>query len=231
MTPQPTRPGRRDDARLWSLERLYGRTLDELPPAAVERYRFAARRLPPNAVVLDAGCGCGYGSSILAELALHVHGADSSFESIDYALEHWHGPRTTFGSIDVTDPEQWPGMRFSAIVALELLQQVSEPVKLLERFRLELDDGGLLFLSVPNEAAVPYSRAADPSAFRHWSRHDLAVALRRARFLVLNLFEQWPDGHIAVSAGGFEQGREHGPTLLAVAVAASPGRIVAGPQT
>lgn len=225
------RGGRRDDARPWSPDRLYARTHDDVPPAALERYRFAARRLPQNAVVLDAGCGSGYGAAILAENALHVHGADASYEAIDYALEHWHGPRTTFGAIDLTNAEQWPGIRFSAIVALELLQQVSEPLKLLERFRHELGDGGIVVLSVPNETAVPYTRAEDPAAFRHWNRHDLAVALRRARFVVLNIFEQWPDGRIVISPGGLDAAREHGPTLLALAAAATPGRLVAGPQT
>ena len=48
------------------------------------RYLFATR-LCRGKRVLDLGCGCGYGSALLAEAAARVTGIDSAPEAIAYA--------------------------------------------------------------------------------------------------------------------------------------------------
>src|SRR6516165_12777051 len=52
------------------------------------RYTFAAR-LARGKRVLDAGCGAGYGSAALAEIAESVTGVDVAAEAVGYARAHY----------------------------------------------------------------------------------------------------------------------------------------------
>lgn len=51
----------------------------------VNRYKWAASHLTNADVVLDAGCGSGYGDHILLNAAKAVVGVDQSSEAIEYA--------------------------------------------------------------------------------------------------------------------------------------------------
>ena len=73
-------------------DRQYG-TLDQIRPDHVRRYMWAATVLPPGATVLDLACGCGYGSWLLHSVGLGVTSIDASEEAIQYAQEHYPGPK------------------------------------------------------------------------------------------------------------------------------------------
>jgi len=61
----------------------------------LKRYEFA-RPHCVAAEVLDAGCGVGYGSAYLAEVASRVVGVDVSEEAIAYARERYRRPNLEF---------------------------------------------------------------------------------------------------------------------------------------
>ncbi len=62
------------------------------------RYRFAAwfgfhaRRFGPDAAILDAGCGTGYGIQEFTSAA-SVTAFDISAEAVGHARDHFSGPR------------------------------------------------------------------------------------------------------------------------------------------
>src|SRR5262249_37924952 len=77
-------------------------------------YRWAAE-LAPGRSVLDAGCGEGYGASMLAERAERVLGADRD-EAIAIASARYRHPRLAFRAIDLmTLPSL--GERFDVVVS------------------------------------------------------------------------------------------------------------------
>lgn len=110
------------------------------------RYRFA-QRYAFGRRVLDACCGVGYGSAMLAEVAAEVVGFDRSEEAIGYASEHYARPNLRFEVADIL--EWWEG-DFELAVAFEALEHVEDGQHFVERLHWALRPGGQLLLSVPS---------------------------------------------------------------------------------
>ena len=66
-------------------ERQVATALEDIRKDHRERYAWAIARMGSPKLVLDAGCGVGYGSNMLSEQAENVIGIDISPESIEYA--------------------------------------------------------------------------------------------------------------------------------------------------
>ncbi|MDP1850301.1 MAG: class I SAM-dependent methyltransferase [Solirubrobacteraceae bacterium] len=110
------------------------------------RYRFAAR-LARGRDVLDAACGEGYGSAMLAAAgASTVVGIDIDAATVAHA-------RATHG-VDVRqgDVSRLPfdDVTFGLVVSFETIEHVAEPERALDEFRRVLAPGGLLVVSTPN---------------------------------------------------------------------------------
>jgi GT2 family glycosyltransferase/2-polyprenyl-3-methyl-5-hydroxy-6-metoxy-1,4-benzoquinol methylase len=105
-----------------------------------------------NKRVLDAACGSGYGSGILAETAIFVNGIDISEESIDYAKNNYSKPNVLFdvGSIDKLPFEN---DSFDYVISFETIEHVNADIQ--ERFLQEvkrvLDHNGKLIISTPDK--------------------------------------------------------------------------------
>jgi 2-polyprenyl-3-methyl-5-hydroxy-6-metoxy-1,4-benzoquinol methylase len=67
----------RDQSRQW------GETVSEIKTDHVKRYELAAKYAKGR--VLDAACGCGYGSSILYAMGTEVVAVDASADAIGWA--------------------------------------------------------------------------------------------------------------------------------------------------
>ena len=133
--------------------RQWAATLDRVAPDHLERYRFAARVLAgaKRARVLDAGCGCGYGSAILAEAGCDVLGIDIDSASIAFARQHYVSTRARFAVRDIC--EAAPGY-FDAVVSIETLEHVSDAPRAVAAFRA---CAPVLVASVPNELVIPWA--------------------------------------------------------------------------
>lgn len=119
-------------------------------------YQFAAS-FCEGADVLDAACGLGFGSRLLAETANHVTGIDLVPEDISFATLNYPNERTRFLTMDATATTFKDG-QFDRIISLETFEHIppeKEMVFLGELKRL-LKPGGLLILSTPNREV--YSR-------------------------------------------------------------------------
>lgn len=124
----------------------------ELQIEHFNRYQFA-RQFVTGKRVLDAACGSGYGSAVLARDADFVAGIDISEESIAYAKENYSGARTEFqvGSIDNLP---YDDASFDVVVSFETLEHVSETVqkKFLCEIKRVLTEDGILVMSTPNHS-------------------------------------------------------------------------------
>lgn len=104
-------------------ERQTGKYLEDIRSDHVERYVHAAKKVTGN--VLDAGCGCGYGSYLLCLKNAHVNvtGVDNSKEAIEYAKKHWQHHRNNF-FLAVMDCMSWAAsfmrLGYSVIVKFRL---------------------------------------------------------------------------------------------------------------
>ena len=118
----------------------------------LHRYHLAAR-LAAGREVLDAACGAGYGSAILAAQAVRVTGLDLSAETVAYASERYQSV-TNVQYVQGSIAElPFADASFDMVVSFETIEHV--PEELQYRFRSEirrvLRPGGLLVMSSPDK--------------------------------------------------------------------------------
>lgn len=148
------------------MERQIGASLSEIREDHLQRYLFAASRIPPGSRVLDCACGVGYGSNILAQAGSQVVAVDISRDAITYARKHWQHPGIEFLCEDAM---ALPSLgTFDYLVSFETLEHLSVPRAMLDRV-----DARNLIGSVPNEGVVPFSSERFPYHVRHYHAHEV----------------------------------------------------------
>lgn len=131
-------------------ERYTPECVREIRYEHVHRYVFA-RELLGGRRVLDAACGEGYGSALLAQNATHVTGVDVSGEAVEHASQRYHAPNLEYRQADClalpfTDGE------FDCVVSFETLEHLENHEGLLAEFRRVLRPNGFLLISTPDKA-------------------------------------------------------------------------------
>jgi SAM-dependent methyltransferase len=153
------------------------------------RYAFAAR-MAHGRRVLDAACGEGYGSALLARSAQAVLGLDLSEQAVAHARDRYRSANLAFEVADVARLEHLPAGAFDLIVSLETLEHLAEQEALLAGFARLLAPGGLLLISTPDKHN--YSERTgyrNPHHVRELYREEFE-ALLAAHFPARRLFAQ-----------------------------------------
>jgi 2-polyprenyl-3-methyl-5-hydroxy-6-metoxy-1,4-benzoquinol methylase len=145
------------------------------------RYQFATDMA--HGRILDAACGCGYGSQMLSVGDREVVGVDLSKEAIRWANKYFPGPTFIQGLIE---DAPWSGT-FDTIVSLETIEHMREPKRALDAFRKACT--GELIVSVPNEEFYPFKAenfVGDESPhFRHYTPMEFQHLLEGSGFRVV----------------------------------------------
>jgi 2-polyprenyl-3-methyl-5-hydroxy-6-metoxy-1,4-benzoquinol methylase len=117
------------------------------------RYGFAAKRCRGKRV-LDAGCGSGYGTRILALEASECVGVDRDPEAVRLAESLFTTPGVRFAVADATRFEALPDESFDVVVALEVLEHLpAESIPaFMDTVRRVLAPDGTFVVSVANRA-------------------------------------------------------------------------------
>jgi SAM-dependent methyltransferase len=152
-------------------ERIFAKTFDEVRADHRHRYEWAGKRLSGK-LVLDAACGCGYGSAILARYGCRVIGIDNSETAITFAEKAWNRPKVHFRHGDLQYLEL---PRVDAAVSFETIEHLENP----KLFLRELTLCGVrrLIVSVPNEDEFPHAKSGNRFHFRHYTAGDLSELL------------------------------------------------------
>lgn len=114
------------------------------------RYAFALD-LALGKRVLDAACGEGYGSNLLAGVAGHVTGIDISSEATSHARNRYGDRRNLeFLTGDAAQLE-FPDNSFDIIVSFETLEHLRAQEQLVAGFARVLAEDGILLISSPDK--------------------------------------------------------------------------------
>ncbi len=130
-------------------------------------------------IVLDAGCGAGYGTNFLAESgARWVLGIDISPEAIHYAAQNYTRSNLTFCVMDCVQL----GLRsqtFDMVVSLELIEHLTQPEQFLAEVARVLRPDGLFFISTPNRkvSSTPWGKVSWPFHKHEFSFNELRELL------------------------------------------------------
>ncbi len=101
--------------------------------------------------VLDAACGEGYGSHLLAAKAAKVTGIDVSSLAITHAQSRYAARNLEFVSVDCCDTP-FADRSFDCIISFETLEHLQDHQALLKEFRRLLKPTGFLIISTPDKA-------------------------------------------------------------------------------
>lgn len=140
---------------------------------------LGAAQLPPDALVVDVGCGSGLLAAKLVAAGYRVHGLDASAAMID--LARTHAPRATF---EVRALPAGPGAlpRADAIVStghvLAYLDTRDAVAQALAELARALDPGGIMVIDLMTEA---YAAARDAGDVHARVDEDWAIVTRFAR--------------------------------------------------
>lgn len=167
-------------------ERQVAPTLDGIRRDHVARYEWAAQKITPNAKVLDAGCGIGYGSRILADAGHSVKAFDADFEAIEYAHKHYENDRAEFIQLDAYEfnPEGLPAGT-DAAVCFEVIEHLWDPAPLLRALHAAAP---VLLASVPNEDVFPWANTA--YHYRHYTSGEFETLLNACGWEVVEWYGQ-----------------------------------------
>jgi 2-polyprenyl-3-methyl-5-hydroxy-6-metoxy-1,4-benzoquinol methylase len=146
----------------------------------VERYAYVCERLE-HVVVIDAACGVGYGSRMLADAAQHVYAYDLSVEALDYGRKHYAHPRIDFIWADLQNFVV-PDARVA--VSFETIEHLEDPAAFLKLVRSKC---AKLFASVPNEAVVPFDIHRHKYHVRHYTEEQICILLKQCGWNVLDV--------------------------------------------
>lgn len=129
------------------------------------RYKFA-QQFVVGKRVLDAACGSGYGTKILAECAADVTGMDISAEAIAFAEKEYAQPNARYlvGSVDCLPFED---NSFDVIISFETIEHVNEVIQnsFLSEIKRVLKENGILIMSTPNKKKYTDERSGKHSEY------------------------------------------------------------------
>jgi hypothetical protein len=152
------------------------------------RYAFALP-LVASKRVLDAACGEGYGSNLLASTAQHVVGLDISIQATAHARERYRRDNLRFETGDAA-ALAFADHSFDVVVSFETLEHLTAHEELVAGFARVLRDDGLLLISSPDKRT--YSEAAgfrNEFHVRELYREEL-LALLQPHFPYVRLYAQ-----------------------------------------
>ncbi|MEO7434975.1 MAG: class I SAM-dependent methyltransferase, partial [Candidatus Binatia bacterium] len=141
------------------------------------RHRVAylhARELARGLDVLDAGCGEGFNTVILADTAAHVLGVDYAEAPIAAARAAFPRPNLEFRQLDIlTLPTA--GIQVDLVTNFQVIEHLAAPEHFLSAVRTALKPGGRLLLTTPNRLTTV---SENPVHLREYTAAELEQLLQ-----------------------------------------------------
>lgn len=167
-------------------------------------YRYA-QRLAAGKRVLDAGCGDGYGTALLAEVAREAVGVDRAAEVIAVARQRYQRPNLHYRAIELENLAAL-GERFEVVCHFQVIEHLPDPLPFLRAAKEILEPGGVLVITTPNRLL---SRVENPYHVHEYVGEELQSLLLQV-FPQVEMEGVW--GNEAVMA--FEEERAQRATRI-----------------
>ncbi|MBS3149665.1 class I SAM-dependent methyltransferase [Candidatus Woesearchaeota archaeon] len=141
-------------AKIYHDKRITGKDLNEL---SEQPATFSLLGNIKGKKVLDAGCGSGVYSRLLAEKGAQVYGIELSSEMVDLAKKHCAGMDIDFkqGSINKLP---YANNTFDTIIASLVIHYLKNPETALKEFHRVLKKGGILIFSTTHPVLESFTK-------------------------------------------------------------------------
>lgn len=144
-------------------------------------YEFAKTIIKPGSSVLEVGCGEGYGTSLLAQMASRVTALDVDEATLASAAAKYGSDKTKFTSYD-GGRMPFPDGGFDAVVCFQVIEHVRDDAAFVRELRRVLKPGGPLILTTPNRTyrLKPRQKPWNPFHVREYHAAELGALLGRS---------------------------------------------------
>lgn len=122
----------------------------------IARYRLVERYIADK-VMIDMGCGAGYGSNSLSRLAKSIRGVDLSDEAINHAKRRYKAPNLNYQIGDVTKLP-FENDSFEAAISFEVIEHLERPEDLVVEAKRVVESDGFFIVSTPDKQTYSNDR-------------------------------------------------------------------------
>lgn len=133
-----------------------------------------------NQVVLDAGCGEGYGADLLAQKALQVIAIDYDQKAIRRARRRYQQPNLIFQVRALSHLRKYAPCSFDVVCCFQVIEHLKEPLDFLRDVFSLLKNGGQFLISTPNHRMT----------FVDWPYHEREYTADEFRELLGTVFPE-----------------------------------------
>lgn len=172
----------------WQIERIDPKHTPWFGKKAIIEHRLRynlAKGFIKNRVVIDLGCGVGYGTYELAKGgARKLYGIDIDNYAIRYAKEYYGHKNITY-NVENALNTKLSSRTADVVIAFEVIEHMKNPKKFLHEVSRLLKPNGIFIMSTPNRAA---SFGDNPYHIKEFTFQELTKAL--SIFKILHFYGQ-----------------------------------------
>ena len=139
-------------------QRSIGKVLTEL--RCEKEYQFLSK-YTKNKIILDFGCGPGYGSAMLAEHAKKVIGIDIDSKPFNYAIKTYKKPNLAFKLVKSDSyPLEFEDEKFDVIISRHVIEHILDVRSYLNELKRILKKDGYVIFITPNRKSrlLPFQK-------------------------------------------------------------------------
>lgn len=140
-------------------------------------YEHVANKIDAKDIILDLGCGEGYGSNLLSTRASFILGTDYDYDTLHHAKGKYAKNNLLFiqssGNL-----QPFKDNAFDVICSLQVIEHIEEDQSYLSEIARTINDKGVVFISTPNKLTFsPDSVVGNPFHIREYRPGELSDLL------------------------------------------------------
>ena len=160
----------------------------------IATYEYA-ENFVENKIVLDFGCGSGYGTEMLSKNAANITGVDISKEAVDYARNNHQSDNVVFKTISDLNDE-----KFDVITSFQVIEHVPNDVEYIKTLKRFLNPGGHLLISTPDKKHRLFNHIQKPWNIFHLKEYTpkSLESLLKKHFSKVEIFKIGSDSDLVL---------------------------------
>jgi SAM-dependent methyltransferase len=132
----------------------------------IATYHFALNYVKDK-VVLDYGCGSGYGSRMLSDKAENVTAVDISEEAVNFAKDNYAADNLVFKTLSELSDE-----KYDVITSFQVIEHVSNDKKFIKELKSLLKPEGCILISTPDKKNRLFNNIQKPWNIFHLKEYS-----------------------------------------------------------